>query len=173
MRKLLLILATAAVPFFMNAQMLTPTVIASTGGFSSNANGSLSYTVGEMTMVQTFSANGNILTQGFQQPNDNVTGLIDLTQDAFGSFVVYPNPAVDNMWFGFQFPEAGKIQITLYDAIGQKVSDVYHTSYDTGKIVEQLNVSMYAAGVYMLTMTFVSDKDGKAHTSTKKFQVIN
>ncbi len=173
MRKLLLILATAVAPFVMNAQMLTPTVIASTGGFSSNANGSLSYTVGEMTMVQTFSANGNILTQGFQQPNDNITGLIDLTQDAFGSFVIYPNPAVDNMWFGFQLPEAGKVQITLYDAIGQKISDVYHTSYDNGKIVEQLNVSMYAAGVYMLTMTFVSDKDGKSHISTKKFQVIN
>ena len=173
MRKLLLILAVAVVPVAMKAQMLTPTVIASTGGFSSNANGSLSYTVGEMTMVQTFSANGNILTQGFQQPNDNITGLIDLTQDEFGSFVVYPNPAVDNMWFGFQLPEEGKVQITLYDAIGQKISDVYHTSYDNGKIVEQLNVSAYAAGVYMLTMNFVSNKDGKVHVSTKKFQVIN
>src|ERR1700741_118978 len=108
----------------LNAQMLTPTVIASTGGFSSNANGSLSYTVGEMTMVQTFSANGNILTQGFQQPNDNLTGLLDLTQDEFGSFAVYPNPAVDNLWFGFQMPEEGKIQVTLYNAIGQKVADV-------------------------------------------------
>ena len=164
----LLVFATGG----LNAQMLTPTVISSTGGYSSNANGSLSYTVGEMTMVQTFSANGHILTQGFQQPNDNVTGLIDLTQDEFGSFVVYPNPAVDNMWFGFQLPEAGKVQISLYDVIGQKVSDVYHTSYDNGKIVEQLNVSTYAAGMYMLSMTFVSDKDGKAHTSSKKFQII-
>src|SRR5437899_12474793 len=94
-----------------NAQSLSPTVIASTGGFSSNANGSLSYTVGEMTMVQTFSANGNILTQGFQQPNENVTGLLDITKDDFGSFVVYPNPAVDNVFFGFQLPEAGKVQI--------------------------------------------------------------
>jgi hypothetical protein len=157
----------------LNAQMLTPTVIASTGGFTSNANGSLSYTVGEMTMVQTFTANGNILTQGFQQPEDNLTGLIDITQDEFGSFVVYPNPAVDNLWFGFQLPEEGKVQIALYDAIGQKISDVYHTSYDSGKIVEQLNVSAYAAGVYMLTMNFVSNKDGKVHTSAKKFQVIN
>ena len=172
MRNLLLVLVVVAGPLFMSAQMLTPTVIASTGGFSSNANGSLSYTVGEMTMVQTFTANGNILTQGFQQPNDNVTGLIDLTQDEFGSFVVYPNPAVDNLWFGFQLPEAGKVQIALYDVIGQKISDVFHTSYDNGKIVEQLNVSAYAAGVYMLTMNFVSDKDGKVHTSTKKFQVI-
>ena len=173
MNKIYLLLLVAFVSLSVNAQMLTPTVISSTGGYSFNANNSLSYTVGEMTMVQTFSANGNILTQGFQQPNDNVTGLIDLTQDEFGSFVVYPNPAVDNLWFGFQLPEAGKVQVTLYDVLGQKISDVYHTSYDNGKIVEQLNVTAYAAGVYMLTMNFVSDKDGKVHVSTKKFQVIN
>ncbi len=159
--------------FAANAQMLTPTVIASTGGYSQNANGSLSYTVGEMTMVQTFSANGNILTQGFQQPNDNITGLIDMTKDEFGSFVVYPNPAVDNLWFGFLLPEEGKVEITLYNAIGQKISDVYNTNYDSGKIVEQLNVSLYAAGMYILTMNFVSDKDGKLHSVSKKFQIIN
>jgi len=173
MKKIYYLLLMAFIATGLNAQMLTPTVISSTGGFSSNANGSLSYTVGEMTMVQTFSANGNILTQGFQQPNDNVTGLIDLTQDEFGSLVVYPNPAVDNMWFGFQLPEEGRVQIALYDVLGQKVSDLYNANYDNGKIVEQVNVSMYAAGVYMLTMNFVSAKDGKTHISSKKFQVIN
>jgi hypothetical protein len=173
MKNTLLFLFVIAAPFVATAQMLTPTVISSTGGFSSNANGSLSYTVGEMTMVQTFSANGNILTQGFQQPNDNVTGLIDLTQDEFGSLVVYPNPAVDNMWFGFQLPEEGRVQIALYDVLGQKISDLYNANYDNGKIVEQVNVSTYAAGVYMLTMNFVSAKDGKTHVSSKKFQVIN
>lgn len=173
MKKIFLAFSVVLCAFTMSAQMLTPTVIASTGGFSSNANGSLSYTVGEMTMVQTFSANGNILTQGFQQPNDNVTGLIDLTKDEFGSFVVYPNPAVDNLWFGFQFPEEGKVQVALYDAIGQKITDVYNTTYDNGKIVQQLNVTPYAAGVYLLTMNFVSNKDGKVYTQSKKFQVIN
>lgn len=173
MKKIYFLFCALTVALFSNAQMLTPSVIASTGGFSSNANGSLSYTVGEMTMVQTFSANGNILTQGFQQPNDNITGLIDLTKDAFGSFVVYPNPAVDNLFYGFQFPEEGKVQISLYDAIGQKISDVYSTTYDNGKIVQQLNVTPYAAGVYLLTMNFVSNKDGKVYTESKKFQVIN
>jgi hypothetical protein len=173
MKKIYLLASVLFCALLSNAQMLTPTVIASTGGFSSNANGSLSYTVGEMTMVQTFSANGNILTQGFQQPNDQMVGLLDLSQEEFGSFAVYPNPAVDNLFFGFQLPEEGKVEIFLYDAIGQKVSDVFHTSYDQGKIIQQLNVSSYAAGVYMLTMNFVSNKDGKLHTSTKKFQVIN
>lgn len=173
MNKFLFSAALMVFALVANAQMLTPTVIASTGGFSSNANGSLSYTVGEMTMVQTFSANGNILTQGFQQPNDNITGLIDMTKDEFGSFAVYPNPAVDNLTFGFQLPETSKVQVALYNAVGQKVADVYNGNYTTGKTVEQLNVTTYAAGVYILTLTAVSDTDGKTHVVSKKFQVIN
>jgi hypothetical protein len=174
MRKIYTLLFCALLSMgLLKAQMLTPTVIASAGAFSSNANGSLSYTVGEMTMVQTFTANGNILTQGFQQPTDKVTGLIDFTQDAFGSFVVYPNPAVDNLWFGLQLPESGKVSIELFDVLGQKVAQVYNSNYNNGKIVEQTPVSSFAAGFYILTMTFTSDKDGKVHVTSKKFQVIN
>jgi len=172
MKKLYFVFAIALSSLGMNAQSLTPTVIASTGGFSSNANGSLSYTVGEMTMVQTFSANNNILTQGFQQPNDKVLGLIDITQDDFGSFVVYPNPAVDNAWLGFELPEAGRVSISLYDVLGQKVSDVYAANYESGKITDQTNLSSFAGGMYFMTMTFVSVKDGKTHVTTKKLQVI-
>ena len=173
MKKIYFICSLALLTFGLNAQMLTPTVISATGGFSQNANFSLSYTVGEMTMVQTFSANGNILTQGFQQPTDKVTGLIDFTQDAFGSFVIYPNPAVDNFWFGLQLPESGKVTVAMFDVLGQKVADVYESNYDNGKVVQQTNVSNFAAGFYLLTMTFKSDRDGKEHITTKKFQVIN
>ena len=173
MRKIYTLLFIAFIATGLNAQMLTPTVIASCGGFASNGIGSLSYTVGEMTMVQTFSANGNILTQGFQQPTDNVTGLIDFTKDDFGSFVVYPNPAVDNVWFGLQLPESGKVSIALFDVLGQKVADVYNSNYSNGKVVEQTSVSSFAAGFYLLTMTFTSDEDGKVHITSKKFQVIN
>ena len=172
MKKLYFVFAIALSSLGMNAQMLTPQVIASTGGYSSNGTNSLSYTVGEMTMVQTFTANGNILTQGFQQPNDEVLGILDVTQDDFGSFVVYPNPAVDNAWLGFTLPEAGRVTIVMYDAIGQKVSDIYTANYESGKIVTQANTSLYAAGMYFMTKTFVGTIDGKTHVTTKKIQII-
>jgi hypothetical protein len=172
MKKVYFLFLIALSSVGLKAQMLTPTVIASTGGFSSNANGSLSYTVGEMTMVQTFSSSGNILTQGFQQPNENVTGLLDITQDDFGSFVVYPNPSVDNTWFGFELPEAGRVVVSLYDELGQKISDVYVGNYQSGKIVEQTDVSKLAGAMYFMTLTFTSAQDGKTHIDTKKLQVI-
>jgi hypothetical protein len=174
MKKLYFVFAIAVSTLGLNAQSLSPTVIASTGGFSSNANGSLSYTVGEMTMVQTFSAGGNILTQGFQQPtNDSVpVGLLDVTQDDFGAFVVYPNPAVDNVMMGFQMPQAGRVTIALYDMLGQKVSDIYAGNYENGKVTGQANVSGLAGAMYFMTLTFVSAQDGKTHVTTKKLQVI-
>ena len=174
MKKIYFVFAIAVFSLGLNAQSLTPQVIASTGGFSSNATNSLSYTVGEMTMVQTFTANGNILTQGFQQPNDTakIVGILDVTQDDYGSFIVYPNPAVDNAWLAFTLPEAGRVTVVMYDAIGQKVSDIYTANYESGKIIAQANTSLYAAGMYFMTMTFVSSVDNKTHVTTKKIQII-
>jgi hypothetical protein len=173
MKKLYFVFAGALLSLGMNAQSLTPQVIASTGGYSSNANGSLSYTVGEMTMVQTFSANGNILTQGFQQPNDSIpVGILDVTKDDFGAFIMYPNPAIDYTWFAFQMPEAGKVTISLYDMLGQKVSDVYSANYSNGKVTGQTNTQTLSAAMYFMTLTFVSAQDGKTHVTTKKLQVI-
>jgi hypothetical protein len=125
-----------------------------------------------MTMVETFSANGNILTQGFQQPEDKTVGIIDITQDEFGSFVVYPNPAVDNVWFGFKLPEKGNVTVSLYNNLGQKIGDIYHSNYESGSVVQQTPVSTLAAGMYFMTMTFVGTNNA-THITTKKFQVIN
>lgn len=172
MRKLFTLLFIAALAVSAKAQMLTPTVISTTGAYSSNANGSLSYTVGEMSMVETFSAGGVILTQGFQQPTDKAVGLLDITKDPYGSFVLYPNPAVDQMFFGFEFPEKGKVAVSMYDAIGQKVADLYESNYDGGKTVQEMNVSTYAAGLYFLTVTH-TDENGKVNVTTKKFNVVN
>ena len=51
----------------LNAQSLSPQVIASAGGYQSNATGSLSFTIGE-TNTQTLASATHMLTQGFQQP---------------------------------------------------------------------------------------------------------
>ena len=57
---------------YNNAQSFSPQVVASSGNYYSNANGSLSVTIGEMTSVNTVSNSSInlILTQGFQQ-NEN------------------------------------------------------------------------------------------------------
>ncbi|MBK7761876.1 MAG: hypothetical protein IPI46_00700 [Bacteroidetes bacterium] len=51
----------------LQAQTLSPQVIASAGGYQSNASGSLSFTISE-TNTQTLTSANHMLTQGFQQP---------------------------------------------------------------------------------------------------------
>ncbi len=155
-----------------NAQTLSPSVISSGGGYSTHPGGSLSYTVGEMSMVQTFAAGNTVLTQGFQQPTDKLTALVDMTRDAFGSFAVYPSLAIDNVWFGLELPEAGHVSVVIFDAQGKKVSEIYNGIYTSGKLIHGANVSVFAAGNYFLTMTFTSDKTQKVHTTSKQFQII-
>lgn len=172
-KTVLLTMASLFFAFAAGAQSLAPTVISSTGGFSQNANGSFSYTVGEMTMVRTFTANGNTLTQGFQQPNQQVVGLLDITKDQFGSFVVYPNPAVDKLFFGYQFPEEGKVSIKVYDVQGRLVSDLHNNLYTTGKTIETFSVAHLSAGSYYMALTFEGTKSEKTYQQAKPFQVIN
>src|SRR4051812_29684153 len=118
MKKLFYMLVVV-LPISMKAQLLSPSVISAAGNTANNASYSMSYTIGEMAMVQTFAAEGNILTQGFQQPSDVLlSALAHFPADESGSFIIYPNPAVDNLWFGFQYPQAGDISVALYNATG-------------------------------------------------------
>jgi len=172
MKKLLTVLLGVLLTSSTYTQTLSPTVISSSGGFSQNSNGSLSYTVAEMTMVQTFTANGVTLTQGFQQPNELVTGLFDIVHDEFGTLVLYPNPSVDYLWFGFQYPESGKVEVAVFDMLGQKVSELYNDVYTTGRYTQQINVSVLPAASYLLTANFTNSA-GKIYTISKRFEVIN
>jgi hypothetical protein len=53
------------------AQSLSPTVIASSGGYSTGTDVSLSWTLGEIA-TETYSNGSYILTQGFQQPVESI-----------------------------------------------------------------------------------------------------
>ena len=155
------------------AQTISPQALSATGGFyASGGNYTMSYTVGEMTMVKTFTGGNYILTQGFQQPTDSlISGLLDFTTDDFGSFVVYPNPAVNKVWFGMQFPAEGNVLVSIFNLLGEKTADVFSGSYTNGKVVAQQDISTYAAGMYLMSASF-TDSKGTVHVSSKKFQVI-
>jgi hypothetical protein len=155
----------------INAQSLSPRVIASSGAYSSNGTNSLSYTVGEMTMVQTFSSGGSILTQGFQQPNEGATA-IKMVQANGSDLVIYPNPSADVLWFAFQSTFSGKLSITINNLLGQNIPLGFESAFDAGSVVNNLNVSNLAAGTYFLTATITEDGSTSAKYITKKFEVV-
>lgn len=65
MRKVLILLTCLPVSCF--AQMLTPTLVGSGGGYGTSGSTTLQYSVGEPVITTATGSNG-ILTQGFEQP---------------------------------------------------------------------------------------------------------
>ena len=70
------------IPLLGQAQDLDQNVSGTAGAYSENANGSLSWTIGE-TVVETVSDGTTTLTQGFQQGNLSVTLLLNETETGY------------------------------------------------------------------------------------------
>ena len=174
MKRTILIVLFCGSILASKAQTLSPTVLSTTGNYSVVGNVSLSSTVGEMAAIQTFtSGNGaTILTQGFQQPNDHLIGLLEIEKGADGSFSVYPNPTSARLWFGYEFPQTGKIEVSLYNIIGQKLDFTLTETYESGKLLHNFDCSAYAAGDYVLSVK-LTPTVGKDIILSKKFQIIN
>ena len=143
-------LCAAMLPIIATSQTLTPTVVASSGGYATASNGSLSYTVGEMTMVQTFSSANNFLTQGFQQPEDLGVGIPEIPVYS-GGLDIYPNPT--NGAFSMQFTgdeDANKV-IKMYNSLGQVVKQ-FTISQTVGVNKVDFDISAFAQGIYMVEL---------------------
>jgi hypothetical protein len=173
MKKHLLCILASAFIISAHSQSLSPTVIASAGGYSSVSGTSLSYTVGELAAVQTFkdSSGRYILTQGFQQPNDIINGLLDIDKGADGSFCVYPIPAQTIEYYGYEFAEPGKVEVSMYNIAGQRMDYTLSETYDSGKLVHSFDCSSYASGNYILTVKFTASS-GQDKVMSKKITLI-
>lgn len=91
-------------------------VVSSAGDSHSNANGSVSYTIGE-PVIETFSGGNNILTQGFQQSNLMITAIEELPGLNF-EISAFPNPATDIVKLRIGKESIAGMQYMLYDMSG-------------------------------------------------------
>jgi len=107
---------------------------------------------------------------------DNAIGVIDglLTTTGIdspgeewnaGLSSVYPNPSSDNARIAFATEESGKVDIRIYNPLGQEVKRIIDELLPAGKHSREIPVSDLSAGIYFIRM----DSDGK--TYTRKMQV--
>ncbi len=139
-----------------SAQTLSPTVISSSGGYFTSASASLSFTVAEMTMVQTFSTANNFLTQGFQQPEDYNVGIIETAQDDSG-VLIFPNPTTGSITLNYYNNGNSESTIKLYNMVGQVVLS-QKVSQLQGLNTMNLDISHYSQGMYMLELATLNLK---------------
>jgi hypothetical protein len=130
----------------MFAQSFTPNVVGTAGAFAGSANGSMSWTIGEV-ITDTYSSSGNSFTQGFQQPEVNVVTLVAaLTEPAFS---IFPNPVSSFLNIGF--PDvSGNYLLELFNAQGK----LLYTEEVSGSLKRfTLPFSTYSNGIYMLRVS--------------------
>ncbi len=165
MKQLILLLLTFIV-IHCDAQS---TLNASGGGGTIGGN-SYDYSIGEMSLVSTETGASVVVTQGLLQPEARfATGTenIVITQE---QLKIYPNPtvAVINLQAGFQ--RGGKLKIILTDVQGKTlVQKEFELS--SGKEKQQLDLSSFSAGSYLLTVNFKNSETNS--NNTYKIQKIN
>jgi hypothetical protein len=169
MKKSILFLIMIAACVVVRAQSLSPAVVASSGGYFVNSS-SLSFTVAEMTMVQTFSAGSNILTQGFQQDFDFGTFVSEPTKGGV-AFDVYPNPSSGNMNIALNTTTNVKVDVRLFDALGKTV-ELDHFNHSSGANVYAYNWYNLSDGMYMLEVTTTDPVTNVSQRSMKKINII-
>jgi hypothetical protein len=154
---------------FLHAQTLSPTVISSSGGYFSSATGSLSTTVAEMTMVQTFTGTNNILTQGFQQPEDFSVSIIE-NEVLSGELVIFPNPTNGQFSLIFNSDGSQTNSVKIYNLVGQIVF-AKTLECAKGTNTHTFDISHQSQGIYLLELT-TTDNKGKKNISVEKINLI-
>jgi len=145
MKKLLLILL--CLPMIGFGQILSPSVVSSSGASYSNGGVIMDFTLGEI-VIETFSNNANILTQGFHQ---GIIKIVLSVSDIDIKTKIYPNPTTN--FIIIELEKNVNADILVYDINGKIViKDKLNDEQQ-----KQLDFSFLNQGNYLLHIN-IADK---------------
>jgi hypothetical protein len=153
----------------LKAQTLSPATISSGGGFYNAGGNTLSFTVAEMTMVQTFLQPSNMLTQGFQQPEQLTTSITE-TETGHNEVIVFPNPSNGRFNISYDVQSNRPCKINIYNLVGQILyTHAYETTYGPNLI--SIDISGFDQGIYYLEF-IATHPDGMHKSSLHKINIV-
>jgi len=174
-RALLLLFVAMALHLKLNAQIVLPYILNSTGGNYVNRgnpvlpNFSFIWSVGEVTMIETFTTNNrlNILTQGLLQPfTDKDLQTIPIQGFTKEEIKVYPIPVNTLLQFDLFSNDTGRLVIQLYDILGHTLG-VREFQYNTLPVNQKIDFSKYASGTYLLRVSLYNNGSLKKNSVFK------
>jgi hypothetical protein len=118
----------------------------------------ISYTIGEMPLVQSWQSNGLLITQGIIQP---LSTIADSGYECFSQteVKVYPNPNPGIFSLQLSILKTGKAKTVLLDATG-KLLQTDEFDYNTFT-TKQYNIDKFASGVFYLQLFFTATGSSK------------
>lgn len=143
-----------------NAQSAPQTVIASTGNFATFANGSMTWTLGEV-MTETYAPAGYFFTQGFNQPDTMYVTYV--SNPTSPNISVYPNPVVENLIIDLSLSTGAHV-LEIFDLQGQLLR-----KESIPANVNRLNLSFreFANGIYFMNITNTESNIRKTYKINK------
>jgi len=130
----------------MHAQSISPFVIASSGGEGSSGDMSIEWTLGEM-MVETFTADDIVLTQGFHQPHLIVTSIDEMPGHDI-SIDAYPNPTSDFINIRLHDDKYHDMEYNLFNEQGRLIR-----SGRLEGLITEISLNEQQNGVYFVIIT--------------------
>lgn len=134
------------------SQMMSPSVIASGGGFGESSSGSISYTFGE-TFINSWMISGFSLSEGFQQG----WMLRDSSPDVMFGFEVLPNPVTDKLRIRIYESIPQQYTATVYSVIGKLFYNALMEFTEYGN-PNYIDFSEFPMGIYFLRLISADKK---------------
>lgn len=131
------------------AQSIAPQSVNSGGTKMTQANGSLSFTVGELVVLSQTDSDGNTLGGGFTAGATLTTLSIQETDAAILDIKVYPNPTTELVNIQINHSTIDQVVVTITDLQGK---EVYSGKYAGISNVIGINTASYATGTYVLSL---------------------
>lgn len=150
-----------------HAQSIGPSTLNASGGSASVAGNLYEWSVGEMTMISTFSSSGLVVTQGLLQPSATGGTGVGNSPQITQHLDVFPNPADYILYLNPRFRGPVTLQYSLLDMTGRTVLS-QKAFLPTGTEKQSLLLSHLAAGQYMLSV--VLDDQGDHYNAAYKIQ---
>ena len=148
-KHILLLAATLLLGTMSYAQSIAPQSVNSGGTKMTQANGSLSFTVGELVVLSQTDSDGNTLGGGFTAGATLTTASIQETDAAVLDVKVYPNPTTELVNIQINYSSIDQVVITITDLQGK---EVYNGKYAGISNVIGINTASYATGTYVLSL---------------------
>lgn len=141
MRTIIIILIACICP-----QLLAQEVVATAGSTLSNANGSISYTIGE-GVTQTLTKGDKTITQGFQQSNISVMAISEKKDSGF-TISAYPNPTNDILNLHIGREDVRGLVYMLIDINGKHIINKNLETSETTIQLKELPSGIYIINIY-------------------------
>jgi len=133
----------------VSSQEIPRHVFAAGGGIFEAATVQVCWSIGQSSPIEASSGAGIILTPGFQQFDDQMVLVEEISMK--GNFLVYPIPCTDHVQIDIELEHASTVQYTLYDFIG-KVLINKKMSSQAANYQELIDLSGLAPGIYNLML---------------------